>query len=501
MKTRLNNGELVLTIDFPSLSRAINQNTPAQPHSDSQQNAQLTDSRQRDISDILDLPAEQVKKREKENIAQTKPQHYTLPPNFKQRKRDHRKNAKIDRTVSDHSGGDTQSNESKMHYRNSGEVPKYLFGERVKQHHQTNVKDDEIYLNKSGWVQVNQRQLEKQPMRNDGHYAAYAQSAIKNFDDSRTGATNLGRDSAFYKYGNNYSSLSTNLNANQSGARLNSSKIEALIMRNEARRADKKYAELKHNIDPQVSALLNERPGFLPIKRFNEAESPPPITPIISPPPAFQDSNTNPKQKLNFAANTVDNASNKGMVFSRSFEYDNRKSHEYNQTFSKSFDYDFSSPVKEEPTTTYTNDRIFTNLTGISPNYLSKKPNPTRAEPNANTNRDKSSIYQQYLEPKAYAEPNIKSRVRNTYSLRPEVYTGSQEQLDRSRRSQFAKQDSAPVMSSQGFRAQLHQSVVNKRLNSCDSGARSGNAPFIIQSNPTSPYYSKYFFFHYLFVV
>lgn len=466
-----------LTINLLSFCRHwSNQNTPAQPQTNSSQNVQLNESKQRNISDILDLPAEQVKK---ENITQIKPHHYTLPTNFKQRKRDHRKNAKSERTVTDQSTGDTQNTDSKMHYRNSGDVPKYLFGERVKQHHQSNVKDDEIYLNKSGWVQVSQRQLEKHPMRNDGHYG-YAQSAIKNFDDSRTGATNLGRDSAFYQYGKNYSNLSTNLNANQSGGRLNTSKIEALIMRNEARRADKKYAEIKHSIDPQVSALLSERPGFLPIKRFNENESPPPITPIISPPPAFQDSNINSKQKLNFATNTVDNTSNKGMVFSRSFEYDNRKSHEYNQTFSKSFDYDFSSPVKEEPTTTYTNDRIFTNLTGISPNYLSKKPNPSRAEPNANQNRDKSSIYQQYLEPKTYAEPNIKSRVRNTYSLRPEVYSGSQEQLvDRPRRSQFLKQESTPVLSSQGFRAQLHQSVVNKRLNSCDSGARSGNENFI----------------------
>lgn len=367
-----------------------------------------------------------------------------------------------------------------MHYRNSNDMPKYLFGERMKQHHQQNLKDDEIYLNKSGWVQVNQR--DKQNVRGENHYAAYAQSAIKNYEDSRKGALGQGRDSAFYKYGNNLSSLVTNLN------QPNRSKIEALISRNESRRADKKYAELKY-ADPKVSALLSERPGFLPIKRFNENDTPPPITPIISPPPAFQDSTTlNPKQKLNFLAKpAVDNAAaTKGMVFSRSFEYDNRKSHEYNQTFSKSFDYDFSSPVNEEPTTTFSNVHVFTNLTGVSPNYLTKKPNPVRNEPNVTANREKTSIYPQYLEPKTYAEPNIKSRVQSTYSLRPEVYSSSQEQLDRPRRSPFSKQESSSSSGSQQFRAQLHQSTVNKRLNSCDSGARSGMFCHLIKSQNKS---------------
>lgn len=438
----------------------------------------MPDSHSRDISEILDLP-EQPPKRGKENVSQTKPHHYTLPTNFKQRKRDQKKNAKIERTLTDQNieklTGDSPnlSAELKMHYRNSNEMPKYLFGERMKQHHQQNLKDEEIYLNKSGWVQVNQRKSEKQPVRSDNQYA-YAHSAIKHYDDSRKGAPNQGRDSAFYKYGNNLTSLVTNLHASQPNSKLSSSKIEALISRNESRRnADKKYTDVKHAIDPQVSALLSERPGFLPIKRFADNESPPPITPIISPPPAFQDNNTNPKQKLNFAANTVDNGANKGMVFSRSFEYDNRKSHEYNQTFSKSFDYDFASPVKEEKT--FPNDRIFTNLTGVSPNYLTKKPNTIRIESNPNSSREQSSMYQQYLEPKNYMEPNIKSRVRTTYSLRPELYTTSHDQADRSRRSQFAKQESTSSSGSQGFRgAQAHQSTVNKRLNSCDSGARSG---------------------------
>lgn len=366
-----------------------------------------------------------------------------------------------------------------MHYRNANDMPKYLFGERMKQHHmqqqqQQQLKDDQIYLNKSGWVQVNQR---GGGGGGENQYG-YAQSAIKQPNDSRKSALSQGRDSAFYKYGNG-GQFGGSLMANKQHGN-NGSKIEALISRSEMRRADKKYAELKYAIDPQVSALLSERPGFLPIKRFNDNESPPPITPIISPPPAFQDSTMNAKQNF---ANSGENAGGpKGMVFSRSFEYDNRKSHEYNQTFSKSFDYDFSNAANEEPTTTFSSDRIFTNLTGVSPNYLSKKPNSLRIEAaaGAGASRDKAgagSVYQQYLEPKTYAEPNVKSRVQSTYTLRPEVYSSSQEHLDRPRRQQFSKQESGSSSDGREFRAAaaaLHQSTVNKRLNSCDSGARSG---------------------------
>lgn len=423
----------------------------------------------------------------KEPAIANKPNHYTLPTNFKQRKRD-RKNAKSDRNIRD--VGAIENNETKMHYRNTNDMPKYLFGERMKQHHmqqQQNVKDDEIYLNKSGWVQVNQRSaVDNTTARGENPYA-YAQPAIKKTDDSRKGALGQGRDSAFYKYGNNqFPNTAMVANSNVHQAKISSSKIEALITRSELRRADKKYAELKYAIDPQVSALLSERPGFLPIKRFNDNESPPPVTPIISPPPAFQDSTMN--QKHAFAPTALENTGNKGMVFSRSFEYDNRKSHEYNQTFSKSFDYDFSNSANEEPATTSTSDRIFTNLTGVSPNYISKKPNALRIDSNANGNREKPT-YQQYLEPKTYAEPNnIKSRVQSSYSLRTDAQSSSQEHVDRSRRANFNKQESGIPTEGQSQRAAArHQSTINKRLNSCDSGARSGNN-IVIETIPHTQY-------------
>lgn len=363
--------------------------------------------------------------------------HYTLPTSYKHKKRytDHRKNATLERSSTKKNTVEQLVNEattaqqqtktniesSKMHYHNPNDMPKYLFGERSKQHHFSNkpMKSDEIFLNKSGWVQVNQRD----------HYG--------NRDNN---------GSSFHKYTNNLVQNNNN----------NGSKLEALITRSEIRK-------VKATIDPQLSAMLSERPGFLPIKRFDDNESPPPITPIISPPPAFQDSKST---KLTSANGSDENINvNKGMVFSRSFEYDNRKPYEYDQTFSKSFDYDFLSPTKEEAAKVE-KENTFPNLTGVSPNYLSK-PKPA---PNQNV-RDNPVAYQQYLEPKEYIESARKQRVRSAFLARAEIV---EQQASRSRRGQFNKQDSTSSSGSQaGFRS-AHQSTISKRLNSCDSGARSG---------------------------
>lgn len=281
----------------------------------------------------------------------------------------------------------------KMHYHNANEKPKYLFGERNK--YQKSLKsNDEIYLNKSGWVQVNQRKPHS------------SNNALQKYNNSNT-----------------------------------TSKLEALISRNEIRR-------IKCTIDPHLSAMLNERPGFLPIKQYDESESPPTITPIISPPPAFQDSKAiRPANKLTAANENKDGSGvNKGMVFSRSFEYAPLNPYEYAQTFSKSFDYDFLSPTKEE-----------------------KKIEKENAFPNS---RD-SNVCQQHAEQKEYNERGRRStRPRNAYN---------EHQSSRSRRTQFSKQDSTSSSGSQiGFRSQ--QKSINKRLNSCDSGARSGNFIYNTQS-------------------
>lgn len=427
--------------------------------------------------------------------------HNTLPISYyKQKKRttNHRKNATLERTTTKKtnetllliadaqpkpSSTSTVEVTSKMHYHNTNDMPRYLFGERTKQqqqHHQQqphfpkSIKSDEIYLNKSGWVQVHQREFDKSPPI---RYAS--------------------RDQSFQKYSNAGNSAIKSTT--------NFSKLEALISRNENRKNIDAKLITKCAIDPNVSALLSERPGFLPIKRFDENESPPPITPIISPPPAFQDNNgsdgvnvTQPASIKSLSANGHQEnvANNKGMVFSRSFEYDTRKPYEYNQTFSKSFDYDFLSPSKEEKKIEKENN--FVNLTGVSPNYLSKKPNSsgstvapitttapaTAAAVMAATSRDTTSVYQQYLEPKTYADSVRKSRIRTAFSLQTPDFTApteqQQQQIERSRRGQFAKQESS---SSSGGSQQLQQpphgframhSSVNKRLNSCDSGARSG---------------------------
>lgn len=421
--------------------------------------------------------------------------HSTLPISYKQKKRTtiHRKNATLERTTTKKTNeallltssdaaqpkqsAATSEATTKMHYHNSGDVPRYLFGERTKHqqapsqsHFPKSIKSDEIYLNQSGWVQVHQREFDN----NNLPSARYAS-----------------RDQSFQKYSN----------AGHSAAKsaTNFTKLEALISRNENRKNidAKLITKVKCAIDPNVSALLSERPGFLPIKRFDDNESPPPITPIISPPPAFQDNNgsdiataAQQASKKSLTTNGQDAvASNKGMVFSRSFEYDTRKPYEYNQTFSKSFDYDFLSPSKEEKKIEKENN--FIHLTGVSPNYLSKKstssgPAATPTPPTTMTNaRDSTSVYQQYLEPKPFVESVRKSRVRTTFSLHPELATPTeQQQIERSRRGQFTKQESSSSSGGSqqqqqqstpphhGFRA-MH-SAVNKRLNSCDSGARSG---------------------------
>lgn len=170
------------------------------------------------------------------------------------------------------------------------------------------------------------------------------------------------------------------------------------------------------------------------------------------------------------------NAATKGMVFSRSFEYDTRKSYEYDQTFSKSFDYDFISPTKDEPPKVEKENAFPATISGVSTNYLTDKSN-------VNTRDALLNVYQQYLEPKDYIETTAsasatarKSRARSTYALRTDMMDPPIASRMRSR-GHVPKQDSSSSSGSQaGFRA--HQSSISKRLNSCDSGARSGKISF-----------------------
>lgn len=319
----------------------------------------------------------------------------------------------------------------KMHYRNTSNEnkPTYLFGENP-QHAK---KNDDIFLNRSGWIQMNQSQ--KSESRKE--------------------------------------SMNKLLAAN--------SKIEELISRNEARRVGAQMMSGKDDnvtilkIDSQYHQIGSDRPGYLPVKT-NIPRDPPPPTPILSPPPAFQDHKnrriTEIKNGARIHLSVTDSDNNassptigKGMVFSRSFEYDNRKSSEFsNEIFSKSFDFDLE--MKKNPNrnflSRYGKSTTFASLTGISPNYLTKKENPREASPSkAGNQQTTNSIF-----PKVIPGKNV-----NTGSFyRSTVASGASKNKsvdeNRSRRSQFMR----PTRP--GYRS--FETSMGQRLNSCDSGARSG---------------------------
>lgn len=460
------------------------------------------------ISDILDFPLPEIPLRRDKRQSQrntTKDYHHSsLPTSYKIHKRNNENitNFPLQRTETEStllgksSESSTITNEN-MHYHNSHEKPKYLFGERTQQQ----LGAGEIFLNKSGWVQVNQRSFEKSPDRNEKKRFEYTKglSVAGLSTIPITSARSMKFDDIKQQ---SYSHSKHDLRASALRSELTrqaftkNSKIEELISRSEARRTNLSQKH-SYSIDPQISAILNERPGFLPVTRLTDRDSPPPITPIISPPPAFQDSKAKIKSSQSIAKFhlTVNNHENraqqltqphhnaKGMVFSRSFEYDNRKTRDYKENFSKSFDYDLSS-TGISGVSDKMKSKMFTNLTGVSPNYLTKKESATRSK---NNSRDASPVYQQQQQQQlqkskdqSYVEQyKPKTRVRNTLSVRPEKFVSLDEQQGRSRRAQFSKlhHESSSSSGSQGFRSldnTITVSAINRRLNSCDSGARSG---------------------------
>lgn len=479
---------------------------------------------------------------------------------------------------------------SRMHYPNYSsqlDKPRYLFGETSTLHSGLGTNsnysaagatgarhyfsddkvtadfDDEIFLNKSGWVQVKQR------------------AASHDVADN-------GRMSGKSRFDNNNSN----------------SKLEDLMLRNEARK--------------NVAMQNFYQKGYLPIVRnaLGKVESPPPMTPIISPPPAFQDAaasaaaaglsksmrngkqmggggaarvhltvndhhhlphhrtgNPNAINNGNNALNSNSNnnnsssgsstnnpnngnGSNKGMVFSRSFEYDNRKMNsDYSDVFSKSFEYDLStsatstasapapsiappsagvgaataSSKKQQQSASLLQiqrERMpaFSNLTGNSPNYLTKKevvppiyrqssllssqpipkgiPSAPSITPGGTTaglltSRSRDTSPKMYPQQQQSIVATAVSSGRKAYSgyssggggggngavkmgkMQSDKYPKSfDEQVGRSRRAQFSRlrnESSNSSSSSRGFRS-VDVGTVNRRLNSCDSGARSGKS-------------------------
>lgn len=169
--------------------------------------------------------------------------------------------------------------------------------------------------------------------------------------------------------------------------------------------------------------------------------------------------------------NTTTPTINKGMVFSKSFEYDNRKAGGLNQNFSKSFDFDFEQNKSKQNShllSQYGKGQTFGGLTGISPNYLTKKdPAPISIFPKAIPG-NKLNIGSLY--------PNS-SGIDPSSRLQGKFNTKNVDD-NRSRRSQFTRM---PDEQAQGFRS--FDKGYNNRLNSCDSGARSGSLNCILYFN------------------
>jgi hypothetical protein len=341
----------------------------------------------------------------------------------------------------------------KMHYRNSSleKKPTYLFGEKQQQQQQNQQQPkDGIFLNRSGWLTTSSQRLEKE-----------AESRKENINKLK----------------------------------MANSKIEELISRNEARSRGNQHNSKDDNvtilkIDSQMSSSsANDRPAYLPVKKNMPRDAPPP-TPILSPPPAFQDHQIRNriyemKNGTRIQLSVTDDSDNnktptpvasKGMVFSRSFEYDNRKTAEFNENFSRSFDFDFQLSEKgfnKNLLSRYGKSMAFASLTGISPNYLTKKDGTTTLI-TGNGNVITSEV--------VVPSTTTTTSVSTTNSIFPKVIPGNKVKmnyfnpnhtsLDERRSSQYAR---TTGMSSNNYRSLETSSNINNRLNSCDSGARSGN--------------------------
>uniref|UniRef100_A0A182NIG0 Uncharacterized protein n=1 Tax=Anopheles dirus TaxID=7168 RepID=A0A182NIG0_9DIPT len=411
-----------------------------------------------------------------------------------------------------------QDDQDSMHYRTSanGGKPTYLFGE--------NVKKNGIFLNKSGWVQVTGAQ---QPIPGRGVPGAAVYPLPAGSTASGTGAGS--------KVSRKYIEYDENRYTGGGRTGTSASKLEDLINRNESRgkpggRPSSTQQTRQDNvtilkIDPGSSSAssssLGNRPACLSIKRNLADGSPPPVTPILSPPPAFQDSQQQQQQQQQQSNKTrlgdikpgtriflsvVDNENHnpKGMVFSRSFEYDRRNrrppdedvdprpgygpggnavpsSGSSTDAFSKSFDYEFNptgsmGSLQQPPPQPLKSALIrrnrsptFATLTGNSPNYLTKKEKPAQLS---------SPIFPKAIPVNSLTVNRATLGYASSESLRKfdknkslDAGSGPLTSVGhRSRRSQFStKANSAPGLP-YGFRS---DSVGNQRLNSCDSGARS----------------------------
>ncbi|XP_055690600.1 uncharacterized protein LOC129794045 [Lutzomyia longipalpis] len=206
-----------------------------------------------------------------------------------------------------------------MHYHNPTKTSTYLFGE-------TTTQQNDIFLNRSGWVQVKHRpEVDEQQ---------FARAGSRKNDNHR--------------------------------------KLEELIARNEARKLLLLQNIHHHSLatDTLQPPLRDDRP-MSPTTGFH----------IISPPPAFQDTSA---AKSTFQPDPKD--TQKRMVFSRSFECDAAKlKGDYKDSYSKSFEFDYEPPKSNHLSVNQIPPKnrasAFASLTGISPNYLTGRTQSFKVQP------------------------------------------------------------------------------------------------------------------------
>uniref|UniRef100_A0A182T162 Uncharacterized protein n=1 Tax=Anopheles maculatus TaxID=74869 RepID=A0A182T162_9DIPT len=373
-----------------------------------------------------------------------------------------------------------------MHYRTAanGGKPTYLFGE--------NVKKNGIFLNKSGWVQVTGAQQAIQPGRGTPG-PAYPHAGSERILGTGAGSgISAGPPTVAAGAGSKVTRKYIEYDENRYTARpgTGASKLEDLINRNESRGkgASRPTGQQQRQDNQQHQQQQQQQQQQSNKTRLGDIK---------------------PGTRIFLSVVDNENHNPKGMVFSRSFEYDRRNrrppeedveqrggyggvstgpgSSSSTDAFSKSFEYDFNpsgsmgslqqqqqqqlqQPLKSS-LIRRTRSPTFATLTGNSPNYLTKKEKPTKlsspifpkAIPGNSLTVNRATL--------GYASSESLRKFDKNKSLDAGSSIGGASAGHRSRRSQFStKANSAPGLP-YGFRS---DSVGNQRLNSCDSGARSG---------------------------
>ncbi|XP_070063966.1 uncharacterized protein RhoGEF3 isoform X1 [Drosophila virilis] len=430
-----------------------------------------------------------------------------------------------------HMGGNGGTSSSPATAATDAGVPTYIFGENsygisgaTQKPYSPAGNKEEIFLNKSGWVQVskklNMNNDNKNRSVNKSHHNGRAIEMDK--DHGRKAIRVIKIDQAHRQEQTRQTFAQNSASRCDRELKFGRSKVEELIQRNEAEMGgisprDSALRPGYRIVDPQLASIFNERPAFLPV---SDLDSPPPTTPILSPPLAFQDNSSNynrtnrhqdrrkidlksyvPTQQLRVLQSPMQmqqqlghgtgTGSGKGMVFSRSFEYDIRRptpTNRYVETFSRSFDDNLSERPVVMPSLAVQRERSlnFSTLTGNSPNYLTKREAGSAGQ--SLRSRENSP---KYLQPQttAYLNASVKE-APPTYSVasnnmakysprsRHDRAFERSNVMGRSRKSQFSCMRNSgsggpPLIVPGMSRFRSLDITINNRLNSCDSGARS----------------------------